>query len=69
MSLTRIKGGPDVPTDREIDAAMAAYAAKDDEVEGVESGKARRLCWAAALDAAAQERTRQIQGYRRRANK
>ncbi len=48
-------------SEAEIEAAMAAFSAKDDEVEGMESGKALRMCWAAALEAAERVRWQPIE--------
>jgi hypothetical protein len=45
-----------MPSEAEIEAAIDAFRAKDEEVEGIESGKALRLCWKAALEAAERAR-------------
>ena len=39
-------------SDLEVEAARRAFDAKSLEVEGSESGRALRICWTAALDAA-----------------
>ena len=39
-------------SDLEVEVARRAFDAKSLEVEGSESGRALRICWTAALDAA-----------------
>lgn len=52
-------------SDEEVDAAMAAFKTRSAQTEGMESEKALRASWRAAIDAAHWERTRQIESYRK----